>query len=273
VSNVPPLLSGLVDDAAVFPPGNAPLPEAVTAHRAYRAAWYAPLVGPLLLPAEDALNLRETEPLEVGLIAGQPALERVTEELPATIIVRQWESPMAKRGEDPLPGLKAFIALLEGRSFPGYAEIPLTWGLMSALDHLADARAAGAAVAPKFRTGGLAAELFPTPMELAAVLCACRDRGLPFKLTAGLHQAVRHTDPDTALVHHGYLNVLVAALAAADGGEPVDLAEILGCTDVVPLVGAVVGRLDEQRPLWIGFGSCSIPEPLGDVMSLGLVTA
>ena len=37
-------------------------------------------------------------------------------------------------------------------------------------------------LAPKFRVGGLAAELFPTPVELAAVLCACRDRELPFRL-------------------------------------------------------------------------------------------
>ena len=42
---------GLVDDAAVFPPGNAALPDAVAAHREHRAAWYADLVGPLLVPA------------------------------------------------------------------------------------------------------------------------------------------------------------------------------------------------------------------------------
>jgi hypothetical protein len=31
------LVAGLVDDAAVFPPGNAPMPEAVDAHRRHRA--------------------------------------------------------------------------------------------------------------------------------------------------------------------------------------------------------------------------------------------
>ncbi|GAB3951461.1 hypothetical protein GCM10027614_53490 [Micromonospora vulcania] len=48
---MPALLDGLVDDAAVFPPGSAELPDAVLAHRGYRTAWYADLVGPLLLPA------------------------------------------------------------------------------------------------------------------------------------------------------------------------------------------------------------------------------
>ena len=45
------LWSGLVDDAAVFPPGNAPLDVAVSGHRALRAGPDADLVGPLLVPA------------------------------------------------------------------------------------------------------------------------------------------------------------------------------------------------------------------------------
>jgi hypothetical protein len=271
---VPPLLTGLVDDAAVFPPGSASLDDAVSAHRDHRAAWYAPLIGPLLVPAVDvgAPPLHDAV-IDIGLIGEREALRRALDELPEGLTVRQVESPVAKRGEDPMPGLKALLALLGGLDAapPGYAEIPLTWGLMLALDHLAEARAAGASVAPKFRTGGLAAELFPTPVELAAVICACRDRGLPFKLTAGLHHAVRQTDPETGLVHHGFLNVLVAALIAADGGEPVDLAEVLATVDVLPLAEAARAGLARDRPLWIGFGSCSVAEPLADLTALGLL--
>src|SRR5947207_3385670 len=83
------------------------------------------------------------------------------------------------------------------------------------------------------RTGGLAAELFPTPIELAAVICACRDRGLPFKLTAGLHHAIRHTDPETGFVHHGFLNVLVGAAQAAADAEVADVGATLAGTDPV----------------------------------------
>jgi hypothetical protein len=265
-SAIPPLLTGLVDDAAMFPPGSAPLAEALSAHREHRDSWYAQLIGPLLVPAVDAADV--AGPVEIGLIGPREALARATDELPEGVTVRQWESPVAKRGEDPLPGLKSFLAQIEGRPIKGYAEIPLTFGLMGALDYLAEAETS---VAPKFRTGGIAAELFPTPVELAAVICACRDRGLSFKLTAGLHHAVRHTDPETAQVHHGFVNIVVAALAADDGAEPADLAEILAATDPQPLTDALVGQLDRERPLWIGFGSCSVAEPLADLAMLGLV--
>jgi hypothetical protein len=264
--NIPPLLTSLVDDAAMFPPGSAPLAEALPAHREHRDSWYAPLIGPLLVPAVDTAGV--AGPIEVGLIGPREALVPATDELPAEVTVRQWESPVAKRGEDPLPGLKSFLALIEGRPIRGYAEIPLTFGLMSALDYLAES---GAGVSPKFRTGGIAAELFPTPVELAAVICACRDRGLSFKLTAGLHHAVRHTDPETAQLHHGFVNVLAATLAAVDGAEPADLAEILAGTDPQPLTEALTDQLARERPLWIGFGSCSVAEPLADLATLGLV--
>ncbi|MGH3683113.1 MAG: hypothetical protein ACRDT2_23035, partial [Natronosporangium sp.] len=184
----------------------------------------------------------------------------------------QFEVAVAKRGEDPQPGLRALLAELGvGPQLDVYAEVPLTWGLLDALDTLATERAAGARVAPKFRAGGLAAELFPTPVELAAVICACRDRDLPFKLTAGLHHALRYTDPETGFTHHGFLNVLAGCLVAVDGAEVADVAELLGATDPLPVVETVRSRLAERRPLWIGFGSCSIDEPLADLTGFGLL--
>ncbi|MGC9668157.1 hypothetical protein ACNTMW_16580 [Planosporangium sp. 12N6] len=263
---VPPVFAGLLDDAAVFPPGNAPLAGAVAAHREHRAAWHAPMVGPLLVPPEDVGGV----PADVAIgVVGE--LEPVTRVLDSGRAVRQIEVPVAKRGEDPQPGLRDLLALVDRAGLTTYAEIPLTWGLTAALDTLAEARAAGTPVAPKFRTGGLAAELFPTPVELAAVICACRDRELPFKLTAGLHHALRHTDPETGFVHHGFLNVLAAAIAAVDGAVPAEVARVLASGDAIPLVTAVRARLDRPRPLWVGFGSCSIAEPLADLRALGLL--
>lgn len=276
VSRVPTLLRGLLDDAAVFPPGNASLVEAVTAHRRHRAAWYADLIGPLLAPAEGAAELArivadDDDLLEIGLVGDAAALPGALAVLTGRVRVRQLESPVAKRGQDPLPGLAAFLDLVATTGLTGYAEVPLTWGLLGALDAIAQARADGVAVAPKFRTGGLAAELFPTPVELAAVICACRDRSLPFKLTAGLHWAIRHTDPETGLVHHGFLNVLVASALAADGTEAADLAATLASVDSLPIVEGTRARLRGERPLWIGYGSCSIDEPLADLATLGLL--
>lgn len=273
-ARIPPLLAGLVDDAAVFPPGNAPLPEALTAHAQHRLAWYADLVGPLLLPVSKLAAVADAgeQPPQIGVIGdtGLPGL-RAAFAL-ADGRWRQFEVAVAKRGEDPQPGLRTLLAEAAlGPDLDMYAETPLTWGLLGALDTLAAERAGGARVAAKFRTGGLAAELFPTPVELAAVICACQERDLPFKLTAGLHHAVRHTDPETGFTHHGFVNVLAGCLAAADGAEVADVAELLGTTDALPLREAVRSRRDQPRPLWQGFGSCSILEPLADLRDLGLV--
>jgi hypothetical protein len=273
-ARVPPLFARLIDDAAVFPPGSAPIPEALAAHTEHRAAWYADLVGPLLLPASAVAQLDQSSLPRVGVI-GDTGLAGAHAAFAAAAASGRWvqyEVAVAKRGEDPQPGLRTLLGeAAMGPALDVYAEIPLTWGLLDALDTLADERAGGARVAPKFRTGGLAAELFPTPVELAAVICACRDRDLPFKLTAGLHHALRYTDPETGFTHHGFLNVLAASLAAAGGAEVADVAELLGGTDPVPAVEMVRTRLAEQRPLWIGFGSCSIEEPLADLTTLGLL--
>jgi len=184
----------------------------------------------------------------------------------------QFEVAVAKRGEDPQPGLRTVLS--EAALDPGldvYTELPLTWGLLEALDLIATERAAGVRVAPKFRTGGLAAELFPTPVELAAVVCACRDRNLPFKLTAGLHQALRHTDPETGLIHHGFLNILAGCLVADEGAEPADVAEVLAAVDPLPVVETVRTRLALTRPWWVGFGSSEGTGPVADLATLGLL--
>jgi hypothetical protein len=281
-TRVPPLLARLVDDAAVFPPGNAPLPEAVTAHHGHRSAWYADLVGPLLVPASAVRSGALARALERdggrGLIAGivgdsgVDGLADAVAALPDGVRLAQVEVAVAKRGEDPQPGLSRLVAI--AGAMPGvtcYAEIPLAWGLLGALDALAAARFGEVDIAPKFRTGGLAAELFPTPIELAAVICACRDRGLRFKLTAGLHHAIRYTDPETGLVHHGFLNLLAAVAAADAGADVADVAPVLAGTDAVLLVEPVRAILDRNRPLWIGFGTCSVAEPLDDLVRLGLL--
>ena len=45
------------------------------------------------------------------------------------------------------------------------------------------------------------------------------DRAVPFKCTAGLHHAVRYTDPTTGFRHHGVLNILVATARAVPAGR------------------------------------------------------
>jgi len=272
---VPTLFSGLVDDASLLPPSFISLPDAVAKHAEQRGAWFAGLLGPLLVPASVIGAELPAGELPVALVGDVPlsAVPAAVEKLRASgAMVSHVEAPVARRGEDPQPGLIALRALAgNDKDLEVYAEIPLSWGLLAALDTVAECRAEGLRIAPKFRVGGLAAELFPTPVELAAVVCACRDRELPFRLAAGLRHAIRHTDPETGFTHHGFLNVLSAAILATDGAEVAEVAEVLAATHPVPLVEPARVRRDDPRPLFVGFGAASVVEPLTELVRLGLI--
>ncbi len=272
---VPPLFAGLVDDASVLAPSITVVAEALAAHAQHKSAWYHDLVGSFLLPS----SLVDLDFRPAGLAVGV-VNDGAIGSLPAAVaklrasgaVVRHVEAAVARRGEDPQPGLAALRRLTaDHQDLDVYAEIPLSWGLLAALDTVAAARGDGLRIAPKFRVGGLAAELFPTPVELAAVVCACRDRNLPFKLAAGLRHALRHTDPETGFTHHGFLNVLVAAIYAVEGGEVAEVAEALAATHPVPLVEPARARRDGPRPLWVGFGTADVMDPLTELIRLGLI--
>lgn len=271
---VPPLYAGLVDDACLLPPSPVGLADAVLKHQEHTTSWYSDLIGSLLVPA-SLVGTEQVPRLTAALIGDVPAaaLPSTVEKLRSSgVVVKHLEAAVARRGEDPQPGLatlRAFTGADTG--LPLYAEIPLSWGLLAALDSVAEARADGLPIAPKFRVGGLAAELFPTPVELAAVICACRDRELPFKLAAGMRHATRHTDPETGFTHHGFLNVLVATVIAAGGGEVAEVAEALAATHPVPLVEPARTHRDGPRPLFVGFGAANVVEPLTELVRLGLI--
>ena len=78
----------------------------------------------------------------------------------------------------------------------------------------------------KFRTGGLEAAAFPAAARAGRWIDAALDRETPFKCTAGLHNAVRHTGED-GFEHHGFLNVLVATRHAFDGASVDDAVIVL----------------------------------------------
>jgi len=52
---IPPEYAALVDDAAIFPPGNAPLDAAVRDYLAHAGTPYAALVGPFVVSARERL--------------------------------------------------------------------------------------------------------------------------------------------------------------------------------------------------------------------------
>ena len=148
-----------------------------------------------------------------------------------------------------------------------YVELPRTAGWADALDVLA-----GAGRGAKLRTGGLTAELFPSDAELAAFIVACRDRAVPFKCTAGLHHAVRYTDPATGFRHHGVLNILVATARAVPVGRVEEaLAELRPDALAAEAAAIAPATATAARALFASYGSCSVDEPVADLRGLGLL--
>ena len=111
---------------------------------------------------------------------------------------------------------------------------------------------------------------------LAAWIDAPLDRETPFKCTAGLHNALRHTGAD-GFEHHGFVNVLIATRIAFDGASADDVVATL--EERVPEVVLETWRaqgddaMQRARRWFTSFGSCSVAEPLDDLTALGLVGA
>lgn len=273
------LFDGLFDDAALFPPGEAPMAVAVPAHRELRER-LGELVGPFVVPAGrldelsaqlDAGPAVEVPPFEVSVIvtAGDlPAVTRRVEDDPRLSLAAV-EVPAVADAEDSFRAVHALDGALPA-SIPAAVELPRSAARDEVLDVLAGTR-----YRAKLRTGGVRADLFPSPSELAETLHACVTRDVAFKCTAGLHHAVRHTDPATGFVHHGFLNLLFAVSALSAGAPAQIAAAHLRDSDAGGMVAALRTcprhRAARARALFTSFGTCSVLEPVEDLVALGLL--
>lgn len=284
----------LVDDAAVFPPGNLPLDEALTAHLSHRRAPYRDLLGPFVvtdMALPDLLGLLRAapapHPLEVSVVVtgGAGAIEPAARWAGRAGELDLAGLEVALRDEDDLPRNARRVTTVVDRlrasgdldeDTPVYVEPPRPTGpdpttaWLDALDEVAAAE-----LRLKFRTGGTSADLFPDAPAVAACIDAALDRELPFKCTAGLHHALRHRDPETGFEHHGFLDVLLATRAALDGGTVTEVADVLETRDAGSVREALgsVGQegLVSARRWFTSFGSCSVRDPLDDLTALGLL--
>jgi len=274
MSTIPPVLHRLFDDAAMFPPGNAPMARAVPAHLSYRSTAFADLVGPFVLPAGRLAELPEL----LGALDGVIELAVTLSDGPAPV-----SEVACAVGRMPGAVLRALEVVV-----PEAMRIDTLLGHLSEVDDSTDvyveapraerrsaviAALTGTRYRVKFRTGGARASAHPEGPELAAAICAAANAGVPFKATAGLHHAVRNTDTATGFEQHGFLNVLVATDAAVRGAEISEVARILERRDGERLAAAVRGLGTGVRRRFVSFGTCSVLEPLGDLRALGLVSA
>jgi hypothetical protein len=270
--------AGLLDDAAVFPPGNLPLAEAVPAHYGHRRAGYTELVGTLVLPAAALGGLGPL--LDGAQLDGVPLVVSVTgpghpDEVAAIVAeAAALDGVRLAAVEVTLPGgtrIKDLLNTLDdvlSEDTVGYVEVPRDERRAGVLDALAGSR-----YQAKFRTGGVVPGAHPDERELAEALAGAAGRGLEFKCTAGLHHAVRHTDG--VLEQHGFLNVLLAAEAALRGAGAGELGVLLAERDAAAVAAQVAGlppdRVAAARASFRSFGTCSVTDPLRDLIALGLI--
>ena len=276
--STPAAWAAIVDDAAIFPPGDAPLHEATAAYTARTPEDGAELVGTFVLKDTDlplvrgfGARLSVVVTGGAGQIAGPAGLcSKLGLDLAGLEI--------ALRDLDDLAGnARRVVAAVDAARSEGvldedvavYVELPHVGNTSSWLAAADEVAAAEHRL--KFRTGGLEAPAFPAAHALARWVDAALDRETPFKCTAGLHNAVRHTGDD-GFEHHGFVNVLVATRRAFDGASTDEVVEVLEQRDGAALV-ADASSLDlaGARRWFTSFGSCSVAEPLEDLRALGLL--
>lgn len=273
------LFAGLIDDAAVFPPGLRPLPDAVREYRAQRTRPYADLLGPLLVPASGAAHLVElvaqepaAEPLRVALIArpGTPVREvrHAVDSLAGTEAV---EVAGVELGHQPGwdSALELGVPVVVEVSRDPFAQQRAMEELAAAGEHL---------VRAKFRTQSTPELEVPTAAELATFVVRSVRRGVGFKLTGGMHHAVAGTrarPEGGSEEQHGLLNVLLATRAARDGADVGAVAGILSDRDAGSLAQRVRTLTEEEarqvRAGFTAYGCCGVLDPITELHDLHLI--
>ena len=276
-----PLFAKLVDDAAVFPPGNAPMPAAVRGYLDAIAGEHAGLVGVFLCPASrlpemivEVVKAKPAEPVPISLVVdnglgGVPKAVSTVESRRNMLRLRMVE--MRAPSDVDATWLERVSEFVPEDVIRVVEPIrPTQVDRTAWLDGVR--RVARYGCWPKLRCGGLRAGAFPTVTDVVDFLAAVCAENVPFKATAGLHHAVRYQDEQTGFVHHGFLN-LMAGVARTLAGR--DAAPAVESTDPGSLVAELNDMPDSTaravRQTFASYGSCSLDEPIDDLSKLGLL--
>ena len=268
--------TGLIDDAATFPPGDADLTTAIEEHRLRRDA-AAELVGSFVVRDSDLPGLAGFEsPVSIVLTGGASQIGgslRMADKLGVNVVGLE----TALRDLDDLAGnARRVTTAVEAAQAEGllsektevYVEMPGTRVDRAWLDAADELTAIELRL--KFRTGGLDASYFPSVDLLTSWIDAALDREAPFKCTAGLHRAVRHTSAQ-GFEENGFLNLALATLLLFDGDS--SGGEVLAERDSGVLL-ELAGRQDltRARRWFTSIGSCSVVEPYDELVALGMLS-
>jgi hypothetical protein len=240
------VLERLIDHAALFPPASMSLADGLDEDRQARESPYGWIVGRFVVPAAKLAELPSERPAlsvvlsgveDVALLDGPEGVEAVELVLPSAR-PQSAELVAAYRALRPLDVETYFELVFDD----GWRDsVPAAIGAVAAVGGRAKLRCGGAFV--------------PSIEQIGLVVACCRDAGVPFKATAGLHHPVRRGE------EHGFLNLLAAATAPVGRIDAV-LAEEDGSALEVE---------ESAREVFVSFGSCSWREPVDGLRELGML--
>ncbi len=249
------LFGRLFDNAAMYPPAQAPMEASLALHDAAERAPWGFARGRFLcpgarlgdLPHELAVLGLDRKALRVGVVVGSPADVNATSPLDEVVAaasdlrqqapavhVELLEYRPGDQDPDALAGEvdTACEAAHAAGADQCFVEVGVagedTGTIHERVTAVAEAgRRHAVRVGAKVRCGGLEPGMVPTAAQLATFLVATRNEKLPFKATAGLHHAFGAATGG-AVDHHGFVSLLVASLASQHGElDVVQTADLL----------------------------------------------
>lgn len=298
------LLTGVLDYAGLFPPAKLPLDQALRCYARYREESDQWLLGRFVISAGRLEELRPFVPTLFAAgpplalsVLGRPAnndadfLEGLTLDLEAVANFRAEHGPRATVDvlETRLPASPGMVELIRESSdqaeqnqlFP-FFEIGLAGDWRTTLTRAVHGCSTVGRAGLKLRCGGQEPSAVPSVEQVAGVIAECALARVPLKFTAGLHHPLRHQEPAFRTALHGFINVFVAGVLAAEHQLP---ATTLGQLLQEESPGAF--RFDDAGVEWrewqagtaeialarqytvTSFGSCSFDEPRADLRGLG----
>jgi hypothetical protein len=296
------LLEHSIDYAGMFPPCSLALEPALRNHAKYVRSPDAWMLNTFVLSVEqfDAARqlLSEFDPLHPLRIAAlgpktgnvNAFLEALDEADAAirTLSRHNVDLISISHLEMLLPRDVDLPLLKEARSIVG--ELPVFWeapperaektiALLTEHNSNQDSATFGY----KLRTGGVTADAFPPSAQIAPALVTPSTHQLPIKFTAGLHHPIRQFRDEVKAKMHGFLNVLGAAILAAEYRWDAHQTSVM-LEDENPDSFCFtndffawrnwkidVERLQYRHKFAVSFGSCSFDEPRDDLRALGFL--
>ncbi|GAA5169217.1 hypothetical protein GCM10023321_64410 [Pseudonocardia eucalypti] len=283
---IPPLFAQLVDDTSLLlPRPTAPaMGQVVARYLEARGSDYGGLTGQLVCPVSrlselvtELVKAGPKEPVDVSLVV-DTGLGAVPKALSLALsrdllLTPRTVETAAPPDVDPiwLERVSEFVpedvlpVVEPRRPLNGDAEDTAVW-----LD--AVRRVAEHGCTPKLRCGGPRPSDVPTEDQIAEFLIAADSAPEGFTTSLGLTSVSRREDPETGLVEHGLLNMLVAVARALVNG---DVQSALRETNADALAKEL-GKLSEAaggavRGLLARCGRGPEPAPGAELAGLGLL--